>query len=367
MIIFFVDSKTINFYFGIPIKDKNEKVIGVLSVADKNSKRLVKNVKSSIVTLSYLAQNKAQKAIDQLSKLPAENPNPILRFNDNFKLIYYNEASTIHFLSDFNLKEDKKCDQDFKKLLKQSKNTPVTFYETRNERHYSLTLIHFQEFNYINIYAADISGIMNQVNEKEKNLIKLKNEKETQKDFYEFILNNMPLDIAVFDKKHRYLYINPLAIRNKESRKFIIGKDDFDYAKWKGVSDEKAIVRRNAFNKILKTKEFVNWADEFIDKNGKRKIMQRSMGPLFDDSGEIRFVIGYGTDDTKRVLAEEDNVKLSLFAKNTNNGVLMLNKTRKIIWANNALLKRSGYSLSEVRGEYFNFFFMRRYQCALPQ
>src|ERR1017187_3222088 len=35
-----------------------------------------------------------------------------------------------------------------------------------------------------------------------------------QKEFYEHILNHIPADIAIIDKLHRYLFVNPHAFRN---------------------------------------------------------------------------------------------------------------------------------------------------------
>ncbi|MDG2227662.1 MAG: PAS domain S-box protein [Flavobacteriales bacterium] len=294
--------------------------------------------------------NQAQKEISELSKFPSENPNPILRLNEKFEILYNNSASSLNFLSDFKIKGNILNDRVLKDQLKQVKanRSPKTIIETRNKRNYSLTLVYVHEFNYINIYAADITAFINQVNEKEKSLTGLKDEIENQKEFYEQILNNIPSDIAVFDKNHRYLFINPQGIQDNTTREFMIGKDDFDYVNFKGVSDEKAVLRRKLFKEILRNKHPETWLDEFIDKNGTRKIVQRSLGPIFDEKGQLRFVIGYGTDITKRVLAEEENIKLSFVAKNTNNGVLMLNQNREITWANTAFLERSGYSLSEL-------------------
>jgi PAS domain S-box-containing protein len=293
---------------------------------------------------------KAQKEIGELSKFPSENPNPILRFNEKFILLYNNAASTINFHSDFKIKENKLNDRVLKDYLKAAKlkGSPETIIETRNKRHYSLTLVYVQEFNYINIYAADITNFINEVKEKEKSLIGLKDDIESQKEFYELILNSLPSDVAVFDKNHRYLFVNPNGIQDDITRKFMIGKDDFDYVNFKGISDEKAVVRRKLFKRIMRTKRQETWIDEFINKNGSRKVVQRSMAPILDEKGKFRFVIGYGTDITKRIQTEEENRKLSLVAKNTNNGVLMLNKNGEITWANTAFLERSGYSLSEI-------------------
>ena len=296
---------------------------------------------------------KAQKEIGEISKFPSENPNSILRFNEKFKLLYNNAASTIHFLSDFKIEGNNLNDTVLKGHFKQAQESgnPLTVIETRNKRHYSLTLVYVKEFFYINIYSTDITDFINQVNQKEENLIDLKDTIESQKEFYELILNSIPSDIAVFDKNHRYLFINPQGIKDEKVRKFMIGKDDFDYAKLKGISDEKAVARRKFFNEIISTKNHETWSDEHIDINGSRKVVQRNLGPIYDEKGKFCFVIGYGTDITNRVLTEEENKKLSFVAKNTDNGVLMLNKNKEITWANDSFLKRSGYSLNELIGQ----------------
>jgi len=166
-----------------------------------------------------------------------------------------------------------------------------------------------------------------------------------------FNLNNLPADVAVFNKNHQYVFINPKGIKDDEVREYMIGKDDYDYCEFKGISTEMADGRRARFKEILAKKENIVWVDDLIDSDGNRNVINRTMGPLFDENGEIRLVIGYGTDITQRVLAEEENVKLSLVAKNTNNGVLMLNKDMRITWANQAMIDRSGYSLSEMLGK----------------
>ena len=325
-----------NQYFQIALRDITE--------AKQISNHLVKKNAELI---------QAQKEIGELSKFPSENPNPILRFNEKFELVYNNAASRVNFNSDFKIKGNNLNDQFLRDCLNEVilKGNPETIIETRNKRHYSMTLVYVKEFKYINIYAADITDFINQVNDKEKSLISLKDEIETQKEFYEQILNNIPSDIAVFDKNHRYLFVNPNGIKDDITRKFIIGKDDFDYVNFKELSDEKAVVRRKLFNRIMRTKNPETWLDEFIHTNGSRKVVQRSLVPIFDEKGKFRFVIGYGTDITKRIQTEEENTKLSFVAKNTNNGVLMLNKNREIIWANTAFLERSGYSLSDIIGK----------------
>ena len=274
-----------------------------LSEAREISKNLVK--KNTQI-------KQAQKEIEALSKFPSENPNPILRFNYEFELIYSNTASEKNFISDFKIRDGKISDRKLKQNLKKVIESGIseTFFETRDGRHYTMTGVYVEGQSYINIYANDISDYVNQVNRNEASLIKLKNEIQEQKEFYEFILDNLPADIAVFDTNHKYVYINPKGIKDEKIRSYMIGKDDFDYYELKKLPNDKAHERRKMFNSIIEGKMFINWTDEFSRKNGEREVIQRSMGPLFDDSGNIKYVVGYGTDITKRVMAEEENVRL---------------------------------------------------------
>ena len=142
-----------NNYFQISLRDITE------------SKLISNNLLRSNVELSN-----AQKEIVQLSKFPSENPNPIVRFDENIKLVYNNPSSTINFLSDFQIIENTLNDRWLKKMLDKTKLTgnTETIIETRNKRHYSLTLVHVQEFNYLNVYATDITDFTNEANKKEK-------------------------------------------------------------------------------------------------------------------------------------------------------------------------------------------------------
>lgn len=141
---------------------------------------------SRIISKNLVEKNKelkkAQKEIGELSKFPSENPNSILRFNEEFKLLYNNPASTIHFLSDFKIEANYLNDTFLKNHFKkvQASGNPLTVIETRNKRHYSLTFVHVKELFYINIYSTDITDFINQVNQKEKSLIDLKDELEVK-------------------------------------------------------------------------------------------------------------------------------------------------------------------------------------------
>jgi len=123
------------------------------------------------------------------------------------------------------------------------------------------------------------------------------NEISNQKKFTEDILNNIPADIAVFDSSHNYLFLNPNAIKDDETRQWLIGKNDFDYAKHRGLSNELALTRRQIFNTTVKNKTTYEWVDEH-EKDGKPRFVLRKFYPYFEND-ILRFVIGYGIDITE--------------------------------------------------------------------
>ena len=76
------------------------------------------------------------------------------------------------------------------------------------------------------------NGIVQDVTNKKENELEL----QTKRQFNDSILNNIPADIAVFDKHHNYLFVNENGIANEDTRKWLIGKNDFDYCEYKKIN-----------------------------------------------------------------------------------------------------------------------------------
>lgn len=125
------------------------------------------------------------------------------------------------------------------------------------------------------------------------------------KEFYESILNNIPTDIVVFDADHRYLFANPGAIKNDEYRKFIIGKDDFEYAAYRNRDPEIAVARRAQFLEVKNSGKTIVWEETMQDPNGHNVTFLRRMFPMHDEQGNFIMVIGFGIDITERKALEE--------------------------------------------------------------
>lgn len=142
---------------------------------------------------------------------------------------------------------------------------------------------------------------------------------DRQKAFYENILNKLPVDIAVFDAEHRYLFVNPGAIGNEEYRKYIIGKDDYEYAAYRKRDISVAHGRRAKFMEAKETGKEIRWEDSLRNPQGSTITHMRRMFPVYDENGELSLVIGFGIDITDRKIMEEKQAALvtQLSARNT--------------------------------------------------
>lgn len=130
-------------------------------------------------------------------------------------------------------------------------------------------------------------------------------ELDKQKEFYENILNKIPTDIAVFGPDHKYLFVNPGAIKDPELRKYIVGKDDFEYAQYRNRPREIAIKRRERFLEAIAKGEEIRWEDSMANPEGKVITHLRRLFPVYDEHHELSFVIGFGLDITDRKVLEE--------------------------------------------------------------
>jgi PAS domain S-box-containing protein len=168
----------------------------------------------------------------------------------------------------------------------------------------------FFKFTFYPVFnqQGNISGVcLNIFNSTKEKLAELEILKT--KLFYETILNNIPADIAVFNSNHQYLFLNPSAIRDEELRKWLIGKDDFDFFKLKGKGTEIAEKRRQIFNQVLRSQTIFDFVDIHNRPNERPNYVYRKFYPVIEN-GKVDLVIGYGVDITK-IKETENQVKLS--------------------------------------------------------
>ena len=125
----------------------------------------------------------------------------------------------------------------------------------------------------------------------------------SQKKFFEAILKNIPVDIAVFDSSHHSLFINHHAIGDADTRQWMIGKNDFENYYNNGTDDTLVENRKKLFDEAVQTRTDMEWVEEHKTKQGATNYILRNLHPFFEN-GLLQYLIGYGIDITTQKKTE---------------------------------------------------------------
>jgi PAS domain S-box-containing protein len=177
---------------------------------------------------------------------------------------------------------------------------------------------------------------------------------EEQRKFYEEILDNIPSDIAVFDSNHRYLYLNPVAIKDAELRKWLVGKTDEDYVAYRNKPLSLVEGRRNIFNSVIASKKLKDWEEKLIQPDGSIRYIMRNMFPVLNKDNEVNLVIGYGLDITNIKNIQQQIVQSEKRYRDVIDNSLAIvtthNMEGKFITVNPMVGKVYGYTDTEMVG-----------------
>lgn len=169
------------------------------------------------------------------------------------------------------------------------------------------------------------------------------------KKFVEDVLNNLPAEVAVFDKQHIYQFVNKAAVSDKEVRDWLIGKDDFDYCAENDIDEAIALKRRAFFDEVLRTKTPISWVDKY-ESGKEEKHVLRNLSPVYNGD-ELKHMIGYGVDITSRMLAEKKNKRLASIVSRSNDSIVSIDRDLKVVSWNTAATRMYGYTVDEMIGE----------------
>ncbi len=187
-----------------------------------------------------------------------------------------------------------------------------------------------------------------------------------QKKFYERILNNMPGDIAAFDTNHKYLFLNPEAVRNPEMREWLIGRDDEEYCRYTNKPYKIAETRNKMFEKVRATGNVVDWEEKLTGKDGKTEYHLRKMYPVFDNEARLEMVIGYSLNVTRNKHIEDQAQKSQKRYKEIFNysqaWILTHTLNGEILTINPAACRILGYQEHEMVGRNISSFLQQKMQ-----
>lgn len=104
---------------------------------------------------------------------------------------------------------------------------------------------------------------------------------------------------------------------------------------------------------LQKLSEGKSFEGEYVHykKSGEQIYVHVNAQPIFDNKGNIAQYFVIETDLTERKKAETELQRLSLIAKETENGVILIDPDRKATWVNAAFTRMTGYTLEEIVGK----------------
>ena len=103
---------------------------------------------------------------------------------------------------------------------------------------------------------------------------------------YEFFLD-IPTEFAVFNLEGRYIFANAKYIPDKDQREEVVGKDDTDYFRMAGISEECIEKRIEMFDRVIKEKKIVRFTEKLIFPDiNKTLYYKRSFHPVFKNGNQ---------------------------------------------------------------------------------
>lgn len=369
------EGKKNDFITNFPIKTSNPSISAKLCIFNKkNEKQSDKELKiinhcvsqiKSLLNLNLKNSNLEFQYKEQRNKFESliENSNEIvyeidLEGNINYvsknwtKLVGHqlNEVIGKNNIDFIHPDDVSKCFDFLSSIQLNKKNDKeITYRVLHKKGHYvwHTTKVNLIERNGEQLYIGNCSDVTKHI-ETEKNL-------KDQKDFYEKILDRLPTDVAVFSPEHKYLYVNPVAIKDDKLRKFIIGKDDIQYANYTNRNLDKAIARQKKFKEAIEKRTTIEWIEKLYDKNGNTSYHHRKFTPVFDNEDKLEMAIGFSVDITESRKIQNEILKSRQLTKsiieNVAVGILVQGSQSEIIENNIAALEMLGLSQDQLLGK----------------
>jgi PAS domain S-box-containing protein len=360
------------FFAGFPIVNDENFVVGSICILDFKSK-ILSNVQLKIIEYSAKQISSKVNVLQQNSILfnkVIEKETQLQSFIDNSKEIYYEFDSNgiITYVSQnwtmyLGYEVDEVTGKSNSLFLHPEDVEMVTAFVNDCQEGIEITYRvlhkkgyfqwHTSSFKRVDkngtfIFIGNYSDVADQIITEKINL--------QNKEFYEKILDQIPTDVAVFDQDHKYLYLNQAAIKNDELRKFIKGKDDFEYAKQTGRDDSSAKKRREKFLQAMESKNLIQWEDSITSPfTGLTTYHNRKLNPVFHKNGTFDMMIGFGVDITESKNTQEEILKskqlLSSILENIAVGILVQGPQSEIIENNRAACEMLGLTKDQLIGK----------------
>ena len=125
---------------------------------------------------------------------------------------------------------------------------------------------------------------------------------------------------------------------------YLIGKNGFEFIHEDDQQKMQEFFAENAHKKFVEAPLF-----RFKNFAGEWRWIEGNLTNLLDDPA-VGGIVFNSRDVTQKKIADDILINLSLIAKETINGILIMDNEYNVTWANDAFTKISGYELQEIIG-----------------
>ncbi len=169
----------------------------------------------------------------------------------------------------------------------------LTIYHTTNwVKQFCLVTLLYLIYNKNAAYEKEVS-------EKEGDLT-------GQKKLYERILDQIPIDIVTYNSDLSFTYVNSSAVKNANTRQWMIGKKNNDFFKACEMDPSSGAERERIIYEALGRKTPVEREETLFTKNNTVKHVMNGVSPVYDKNGEeLLSLICYSVDITHIKEAEK--------------------------------------------------------------
>lgn len=153
------------------------------------------------------------------------------------------------------------------------------------------------------------------------------------------LLNQLPVDVALFDSAARYVYVNHHAVKNPERRQFLIGKTNAEAYN----SDNSRKIESNKRDQMvlnaLKENKVIGFEEVVKVEGQEDKYFYRVIKPISLHGLPDKYVVGYGLDISELTKTNILNRNLVKIINETDTAFSVSDNYGNLVYANESYKK----------------------------
>jgi PAS domain S-box-containing protein len=330
-----------------------------------------------ILSQDITERKRSEAEIQMLAKFPGENPNPVIRVNNEGRILYANPSS-LEILNWWNCAVGEMLPDGWRQAAFETLDTGRIKEEELlcEELIYSLVITPIQDGSYVNIYGRDITKrykaelALRQAHDELELRVQLRTEELALANvMLERINEDLVTQIAERDRAMAELRLTSAALEAAANGIFITGQRgnirwiNPAFTAMTGYSPADAIGQNPRLLKSgIHPQEYYQqmwetiqsgrvWRGEITNrrKDGSVYIEEQTITPILDEEGKITNYIAIQQDITERIQAEQaliqTNELLERYFSSIDTLIAYMNRDFNFIRVNDAYAKSAGYTV----------------------